>query len=131
MNTTMTIEKALLSKARPYMLTAKVKAILQQEVSKGCLPEIMAQPVELEPVYQLISGNQQATDSDLTCHCVYEIPPTRMILYVCKSGPRQNRSVTGFGPNSCSNNFPRFAIESYSDSSAIRSGSGFRCSVTG
>jgi len=34
----MSIEKALLGKARPYMPVAKAKAIVRQEVSKSCLP---------------------------------------------------------------------------------------------
>ena len=41
----MSIEKALLGKARPYMSAARAKAIVQQEVSKGCLPDIRAHTI--------------------------------------------------------------------------------------
>lgn len=54
MDTAQSIETAILARARPHMLAAKAKAILREEVSKGCRPEIAPHPVALEPNYRPI-----------------------------------------------------------------------------
>jgi len=50
-----TVEQALIAQARPYMMAARQQAILRNEVSKGCNPEIFSVPVALEPHYHPIS----------------------------------------------------------------------------
>ena len=47
----MSAENALISRARPYMLTAKAHAMVQNEVGKGCRADIAPVPVALEPPY--------------------------------------------------------------------------------
>ena len=47
----MSYAQALVAEARPHMLAAKARAILQKEASKGCLPTIYPQPVALEPTF--------------------------------------------------------------------------------
>lgn len=47
----MSIQQALLAKARPYMLAEKAKSLVRLELSKGCVPEISGSPVALEPAF--------------------------------------------------------------------------------
>ena len=75
MESAMSIEKALLGKARSHMLAAKAQALVQYEASKGCLPDILPQPVALEPSYGLIPGNERAAMRAPFCHWEYEEPP--------------------------------------------------------
>jgi hypothetical protein len=56
----MSIEHALLARAGSYAVAERAKAMLREEVSKGCRPEISACPVALEPVYQPIPGAKEA-----------------------------------------------------------------------
>jgi len=50
----MSIERALIAKARPHMVAAKLREIIRQEINKGCRPEISPLPVALEPPFQPI-----------------------------------------------------------------------------
>ena len=45
----MTLEKALVTQAGPYMLAAKAQALIAAEVGKGCEGKILTSPVALEP----------------------------------------------------------------------------------
>ena len=47
----MSIQKAMILNAQPYMLTSKIKSMLENEASKGCQGTIFQNPVELEPPY--------------------------------------------------------------------------------
>ena len=51
----MSVEKALIARARPYMLRARAEALFHGEVSKGCRPDIALSPVSLEPAFRPIS----------------------------------------------------------------------------
>ena len=51
----MSVEKAIIARARPHMLAARTKAVFDREVSKGCTPEIAAIPVALEPRFAPIN----------------------------------------------------------------------------
>jgi hypothetical protein len=51
----MTVGEALVTHAGPYMLAAKAKAIVEAEVSKGCLATVLSNPVALEPSYAPIT----------------------------------------------------------------------------
>ena len=57
----MSIEKAMLVRAHPYMLRAKAQAILREEMSKGCRPDLAPQSVALEPAYYPILGGENLT----------------------------------------------------------------------
>ena len=54
----MSIEKAIIARAKPHILAAKAQEMFQQEISKGCSPEIISTPVALEPSYHPISRAQ-------------------------------------------------------------------------
>ena len=47
----MSIERALVAQAGPHMLAAKARLIIEGEASKGCLPDILPEPVALEPSF--------------------------------------------------------------------------------
>ena len=51
----MSVEKALVAQARPYLLAARAEAILEKEVTKGSCPDIFTYPVALEPPFRPIS----------------------------------------------------------------------------
>jgi hypothetical protein len=51
----MTVGQALVIHAAPYMLAAKAKAIVEAEVSKGCVANLLPNPVALEPAYAPIT----------------------------------------------------------------------------
>jgi hypothetical protein len=48
----MSIERALIAQAHPFMVAARAKALICDEVLKGCQPEISPIPVALEPNFQ-------------------------------------------------------------------------------
>ena len=45
----MSIERALIAQAQPYMVGARLRSIIQEEISKGCRPDISREAVSLEP----------------------------------------------------------------------------------
>ena len=47
----MSIESAMIAQAQPYMVAAQARNIINQEICKGCTPEISFSPVSLEPNY--------------------------------------------------------------------------------
>ena len=51
----MSVEKALVAQARPYLLAARAEAILEKEVTKGSCPDVFTHPVALEPPFRPIS----------------------------------------------------------------------------
>ena len=71
----MSIERALISQAQPYMVAARAKALIREEILKGCQPDISPMPVSLEPAFQPLWD----TDKDLNPrHCypwTMEVPP--------------------------------------------------------
>jgi len=70
----MSIENAMLARAKPYMLAAKAREIVQREVCKGCLPDISVHPVGLEPIYQPIFGPREIPDDVNSGMCTLEVP---------------------------------------------------------
>ena len=70
----MSIENAMLARAKPYMLAAKAREIVQREVCKGCLPDISVHPVALEPIYQPIFGPRDIPEGVNSAMCTLEIP---------------------------------------------------------
>jgi hypothetical protein len=51
MEVVMSIEKAMIARAEPKILNAKLKDFVRDEVTKGCRPEISTHPVPLEPPF--------------------------------------------------------------------------------
>ncbi len=71
----MTVGQALVTHAGPYMLAAKARALVEAEVSKGCLATVLGNPVALEPVYSQITVPKDITALvDRPCW-IYENPP--------------------------------------------------------
>jgi hypothetical protein len=70
----MSIEEAMLARAKPYMLAARARETVQREVCKGCLPDISAHPVGLEPTYQPIFGPRDIPDDTNSGMCTLETP---------------------------------------------------------
>lgn len=58
----MSIGKAIIARAQPYILVAKAKTVIDLEAIKGCSPEIYSSPVSLEPPYSPILTNMQIPD---------------------------------------------------------------------
>ena len=77
----MSIEKAIITRARPHILAAKAQEMFQQEISKGCSPEIASTPVALEPSYHPISRIQDLltirTETDFVAE---PIPPSNELI---------------------------------------------------
>jgi hypothetical protein len=50
----MSIEHALITQAQPYMVAAKARDFIRNEITKGCRSEISKVPVSLEPQFEPI-----------------------------------------------------------------------------
>jgi hypothetical protein len=87
----MSIEEALLARARPHMVTARKKEIFLQEISKGCRPEISPDPVALEPVYRPIVGLRHLAVDDMMTPWVIEpsVPMDRLVRFKLWISPKQ------------------------------------------
>ena len=48
----MSIEGALIAQTQSFMVAARAKALIREEIGKGCQPEISPMPVSLEPDFQ-------------------------------------------------------------------------------
>ena len=76
----MSMPQALIAQARPQIVQARTRLIIEHEISKGCLPIISPSPVTLEPFYQelhdqLGTGVSTSEQTSLT-----EPPPNRADL---------------------------------------------------
>ena len=71
----MSVEKALVHYAGPYMLAAKAQALIDAEVSKGCDGNILPKPVALEPVFAPITVPKDIMALKDRSSWVYESPP--------------------------------------------------------
>ena len=70
-DSSVSIEEALIAQAMPHMLSEKAKALVKQESSKGCLPNVWSQPVSLEPPYSHFQSTRESQDEN---DAVIEIP---------------------------------------------------------
>ncbi len=50
----MSIERALITQAQPYMVAAKARDFIRNEITKGCRSEVSKVPVSLEPLFEPI-----------------------------------------------------------------------------
>ncbi|KMY65264.1 hypothetical protein AAU61_23170, partial [Desulfocarbo indianensis] len=48
----MSMPQALIAQARPQIVLARTRQIIEQEISKGCQPTLAHTPVALEPFYE-------------------------------------------------------------------------------
>ena len=71
----MTVGQALVAHAAPYMLAAKAKAIVEAEVSKGCVANILPNPVALEPAFNPIAVPKDIMALTDRPSWIYEKPP--------------------------------------------------------
>ena len=72
----MSVEEALIAQARPYMLSAKIQALLREEIGKGCSQDISPVPVALEPTYHPLRWSQDALAREAESHAILETPPS-------------------------------------------------------
>jgi len=70
----MSIENALLARARPYMLAAKTRSVLQEEICKGCLPDLSPYPVALEPPFRPLLSSEPLPAEAGSAHWDAECP---------------------------------------------------------
>ncbi|MFH1742653.1 MAG: type IV secretion system DNA-binding domain-containing protein [bacterium] len=71
----MSLVAARIAQAHPYILKQKAKALLQEEVCKGCSPDLFSVPVALEPNFEPLSERHGGTSNESLCRCVPETPP--------------------------------------------------------
>ena len=54
----MTVEGTLIGQAEPFMVATRTRALIREEIVKGCQPEISPMPVSLEPDFQPLWGSK-------------------------------------------------------------------------
>ena len=72
----MSIERGLIRQASPVMLEAKVRALVEEEASKGCFPALAPAPVALEPSFRPIRSPRDLMQGDGQVPWAQETPPT-------------------------------------------------------
>jgi Type IV secretion-system coupling protein DNA-binding domain len=70
----MSIEKAMIAQAPPYMVAAMAREFIGEEVLKGCRPDITSQPVSLEPNFYPIWALRDKKGSQRQPDYTIEIP---------------------------------------------------------
>ena len=71
----MSIEQALIARAKPQLLTARLQNILQGEFNKGCRPDIVTTPVALEPSYSPFTKTPESMTGPDECDFIIEPTP--------------------------------------------------------
>lgn len=70
----MSIEAALIAQAQPYMVGARLRSIIQEEISKGCRPDISARTVSLEPRFTPLWASNNTHHTEIEPHWTAEVP---------------------------------------------------------
>ncbi|MBW1744314.1 MAG: type IV secretion system DNA-binding domain-containing protein, partial [Deltaproteobacteria bacterium] len=70
----MSIEGALIKQAQPYMVGARLRSIIQYEISKGCRPDISRRTVSLEPRFTPLWTIDSSPDKEKGPHWITEVP---------------------------------------------------------
>ena len=83
----MSMEQAMLARARPQVMANKIHAALAVELSKGCRPELCLQPVDLEPPYCPL-GAADADDMPWVLQSV--VPRDQLLRLAVWISPEQN-----------------------------------------
>ena len=120
----MSIEQALLAYARPHMLAEKARAMVRAEASKGCRPEIAAEPVALEPPYDPILAPREAATADPPSLWTPEPPIgepdlTRLQVWISPNQPWDWKRSERFLKQLCSTSH-RIALEIIGNQQAVR-----------
>ena len=71
----MSIEGALIAQAQPYMVGARLRSIIQHEISKGCSPDISRRTISLEPRFKPLWAVEHSPDTEKQPHWTTEAPP--------------------------------------------------------
>lgn len=77
----MSMPQALIAQARPQIVLARTRQIVEREISKGCLPALAHIPVALEPVYEELHeriGESPAYEG-LAASCTATPEPEQMV----------------------------------------------------
>ena len=70
----MSIEQALIAQAQPYMVGARLRSIIQEEISKGCRPEISRETVSIEPLFTPLWTIDNTPKAEKDSHWMIEVP---------------------------------------------------------
>jgi hypothetical protein len=76
----MTVARALITQAGPYMVAAKARALTAAEVSKGCDGQILSLPVALEPAFHPIIVTKDLMTLQDRPYWIFESPPQQQEL---------------------------------------------------
>lgn len=83
----MSMEQAMLARARPQVMANKIHAALAMELSKGCRRELCPQPVDLEPPYLPIGT---ADVDDMPWILQPAVPRNQLLRLAVWLSPEQN-----------------------------------------
>lgn len=85
----MSIEQAMILRARPQMMANRLAARVANEITKGCTPELSLQPCRLEPRFHPIFAEREPEDDG---HAVDEdpIPPEQLTRCRLWAAPKQD-----------------------------------------
>ncbi len=99
----MSIEKAMIARAKPKILNAKLKDFVRDEVTKGCRPEISTLPVPLEPPFMPL-WNLHNNSNDPGSGIGRMIAQHHAIIYVdSRFGYHRSKSLIGINVSFLSN----------------------------
>jgi len=76
----MTLARALITQAGPYMVAAKAQALTYAEVGKGCDGRILPMPVALEPTFNPITVTKDLMALQDRSYWIVESPPEQQEL---------------------------------------------------
>jgi hypothetical protein len=77
----MTVEGTLITQTQPFMVATKARALIREEILKGCQPEISPMPVSLEPDFQPLWGSKDDLNARDGNSWTTEAPPAREELF--------------------------------------------------
>jgi len=70
----MSIERALIAQAQPYMVGARLRSIIHQEIIKGCSSDVSSRTVSLEPRFTPLWAMGDSPDIEKAPHWITEGP---------------------------------------------------------
>ena len=71
----MSMPQAMIAQAKPLIVLARTRQIVEREISKGCQPLLASSPVSLEPAYQELHAHIGAELAQVEESALYEPPP--------------------------------------------------------
>ena len=70
----MSFERALIAQAQPYVVAARARNIIKNEIRKGCRPDISPLPVSIEPCFYPLWVKKNGLNYNERPHWVHEEP---------------------------------------------------------